>query len=79
MTTYLIAVKRSKRQQLSLQQAVDGIGDIAGVKIVGDLASGMARVVANERAIAEVVRRLSPWCHIETLIQHTPQVGRRAR
>jgi hypothetical protein len=74
MTTYLITVKRAKRKQFSLQEAVERIGDIAGLEIVGNPAQGIVRVEANDRAIEEVVRRLSPWCHIETLIKHTPQL-----
>jgi hypothetical protein len=72
MVTYLIAVKREKRPEITLAEAMSLISDIAGVKVQSDLEYGTARVSVREGANAEFVRRLSPWCHIETFIPHGP-------
>ena len=72
MATYAIAVKRAKRDQISLGQALERIRDIAGVEIVGDGCEGSAMIIAGEQAIAEVGRRLEFCCHIEHLIRHHP-------
>jgi hypothetical protein len=72
MSTYLVAVKREKRQEMTLAKAMSLIGDMAGVEVQSDLRQRTARVAVRDSARAEFVRRLAPWCHIETDIPHAP-------
>lgn len=75
MAMYLIAVKREKRREMSLVRAVEVLHDVPGVRVLDDpTESASVRVLVKDHQDYEALsRRLSPWCHIELLIEHYPQ------
>ena len=74
MEMYLIAVKREKRAEMSLAQAVQGLQGIPGVKVLDDPSqSASVRVMVRDGDFKVLSSRLSQWCHIESLIEHFPQ------
>ena len=78
MPKYAIAVKRAKRDEMTLGQALEKIHEIPEVEIVGDPRQGSLTINATDRAIVQVVARLKYWCHIEAEIRHFPLGGTRA-
>jgi hypothetical protein len=70
---YVIAVKRGKSRQMSLARAFDLIRDIKGVRLVGDIGPFTVTFSADEQALVAVVNKISQWCHIESVIDHSLQ------
>lgn len=75
METYAISVKRSQRDAITLNEALDLIRDVSGVRICDARVHRIALIEADDRAIQQVVSLLSPTCHIESQIRHRPQTS----
>lgn len=76
MGTYVIAMKPNKLRLMSLDEAFERISDIPSVEPVGDIGPYTVSIRADDRAVREIVRRLSKWCQIESEIHYYPQAVR---
>jgi hypothetical protein len=71
MNTYIIAIKREMRNTAPTT-CLEMLRDIDGLTISGASNPNRVQVEASDEAIAEVRRRVEPWCHIEAAIRHRP-------
>ena len=74
MGMYLVAVKRERRQDISLAEAIDAVRDLPGLSVVDDpTQDDIVRVWIPDDSLDEVAHRISQWCHIEQEVEHFPQ------
>jgi hypothetical protein len=71
MNTYIIAIKREMRHRAP-STCLEMLRDIDGLTIRGASNPDRVQVEASDEAMAEVRRRVEPWCHIEPAIRHRP-------
>jgi len=72
MTRYVIALKRERRQEVSIDW-VDSLQGAPGVEITDSTGNRRATVLATADGLHELHRRVGAFCHIEPLIEHRPQ------
>ena len=74
MGVYLVAVRRDKRSEVSLRSAIDSVTSLEGVRLIDQPDRKLiVRVEVDDAALPTFVGRLSPFCHIETSVEHSPQ------
>ena len=69
MDTYVIAVKRAMRDQVS-PKWIEELRDIKGLVIRGSSGGSRIQIEATAEAISEVQARFAGACHIEPVIEH---------
>ena len=71
MMMYVIAVKRDKRREMSLGDAVSSLKEIEGVDVLDDPTNKVAvRALISQQAYPKVLKRISAYCHVEQQIEH---------
>jgi hypothetical protein len=71
MAMYVIAVKREKRREMSLPDAVAPLKGLEGVRILDDPTErSWIRASITSEALSRVEQLISPYCHIEAEIEH---------
>ncbi len=71
METYLIALKRERRQKAP-DDWVEQIRAVPGVRLVGQSQPFMVRIQATPEALEKIHALVGDSCHIEPIILHHP-------
>jgi len=69
MTRYVIALKRERRQEVSVDW-IDRLQGAPGVEITASAGNRRATVRATADGLHELHRRVGAFCHIEPVIEH---------